>query len=638
MKEKLAPLRPGQRFVKYDILQLLGTGGHAHVYAAHDPFLDRDVAVKVIAAPKDSRQNLAKRAQSEARVLVRIDHPNVVKVYDAGATEDGLVYLVMERLEGRTLREIYQDVGRISVVEALELAKQICAGVHAAHQLEVIHRDLKPENVFVQADNRVKVLDFGISKVMGYGAHDTTQRHVLHGTVLYMSPEHLQGYGVTRKSDVFALGTLLYEGLYMHPAFLWPEVRQAKDVRDVIRVQMCETPPMLHELDPRIFRHVARFVQRAILKTAEQRYESMADMLDVALGAWERIEFEQGADYMLKSRRDLSRASGLPRAHDPGQDTVQEAMVFSTYIEPVRQSTQLGGLAPPAPLTSTTPLDQHVSGLAFQTTTPIPPYPSSRSEPPQPTPAQSATLALAEQLTRTAPPSASGAEVTSVSAGAFATASMVPVAHSSFSDSGARPSRPAGVPAPILRRLPVRIVVMSGAVLGLVLGITYSVTGMRAPAKTSPPLSGVELTAPAPPDSPAHAGRADSRAAANDPPTEASPVHSAVPAVATEANRLAGAESPSSEPDKGLTKERSTKPASVNQAAAQDAGARPSPNKKEPAKPAPEQEAKSAQAKSKPARDQAGSGWLKPEMIHYPDDNAPAPPVRADKMPASGLD
>src|SRR5690606_34347789 len=124
-----------------------------HVYAAYDPFLDREVAVKVIASPKGSRHNMAKRAQSEARVLVRIDHPNVVKVYDAGATDDGLVYLVMEKLEGRSLREVYRELGRISMVEALELAKQICAGVQAAHELDVIHRDLKPENVFVQSDN-----------------------------------------------------------------------------------------------------------------------------------------------------------------------------------------------------------------------------------------------------------------------------------------------------------------------------------------------------------------------------------------------------------------------------------------------------------------------------------------------------
>ena len=179
MTPKMKPFAPGHRFVKYEIRGILGAGGHAHVYDAHDPFLDRHVAVKVIAAPKGSRENLAKRAQSEARVLVRIDHPNVVKVYDAGATDDGLVYLVMEKLEGRTLRDVYQNLGQISVIEALELAKQVCAGVHAAHQMDVIHRDLKPENVFVQSDNRIKVLDFGISKVMGYGAHDTTQRHVL---------------------------------------------------------------------------------------------------------------------------------------------------------------------------------------------------------------------------------------------------------------------------------------------------------------------------------------------------------------------------------------------------------------------------------------------------------------------------
>src|SRR5688572_13421174 len=428
MTVQMKPFAPGHRFVKYDIRGLLGMGGHAHVYDAHDPFLDREVAVKVIAAPKGSRQNLAKRAQSEARVLVRIDHPNVVKVYDAGATDDGLVYLVMEKLEGRTLREVYQNVGQLTVVEVLEIAQQICQGVHAAHEAGVIHRDLKPENVYVQADNRVKVLDFGISKVMGYGAHDTTQRHVLHGTVLYMSPEHLQGYGVTRKSDVFALGTLLYEGLYMHPTLLWPEARNAKDVREVIRIQLSETPPMLHELDARIFRHVARFVHRAILKAAEQRYESMADMLEAAQTAWERLEAEQGRDFMVQWRRDLSRATKAGAQQQQQRDTQQEVMRFSTEFPPAR-TTQLGGLTPPLPLTGTRPV---MDELPYQTTTPVPwpDTPRRRSSPPvvvvpsvsgpsalatplpgsqlyssariTPTAAQSATLALAEQVTRTA--------------------------------------------------------------------------------------------------------------------------------------------------------------------------------------------------------------------------------------------
>ena len=630
MRKKAAPLRPGQRFVKYDIVQLLGTGGHAHVYAAHDPFLDRDVAVKVIAAPKGSGQNLAKRAQSEARVLVRIDHPNVVKVYDAGATEDGLVYLVMERLHGRTLREAYNDVRRISVVEALELAKQICAGVHAAHQLGVIHRDLKPENVFVQANNRIKVLDFGISKVMGYGAHDTTQRHVLHGTVLYMSPEHLQGYGVTSKSDVFALGTLLYEGLYMHPALLWPEVRQVKDVREVIRVQMFETPPMLHELDARIFRHVARFVHRAILKAAEQRYESMADMLDVAMGAWERIEYEQGADYMQKFRRDLSRASGLPRSHDPGQDTVQEAMHFSTAIEPMSQATELGGLTPPPHLTSTTPLDQHIAGLAFQTTTPVPPIPSSDWGPPQWTPAQSATLALAEQLTRTAPPVDEGCAAEARSTGA--SASMVPVAHASFSDSSARVERRAGTTLPLFRRLPVRIVVMSGAIFGLVLGITYSVTAMRAPGGAASPSDEVERRETHP-----VAAHEPARAESDVPRPVAS---ASTPTAASASTSVAAAAQPATPAPSPAQAVSAGKRAGERAAAKAD---KPVRRKREAAKggataPAPSAVAKGEPTTNKATSDKASGTWLKPDMIRYPDDSTSAPTVRRDKMPASGLD
>ncbi len=668
MTVKTAPFEPGHRFVKYDIRGLLGTGGHAHVYDAYDPFLDREVAVKVIAAPRDAQENLAKRAQSEARVLVRIDHPNVVKVYDAGATEDGLVYLVMEKLAGRTLRAVYRDVGRLSVVEALEIARQICAGVDAAHRQGVIHRDLKPENVFIQHDNRVKVLDFGISKVMGYGAHDTTQRHVLHGTVLYMSPEHLQGYGVTNKSDVYALGTLLFEGLYAHPTLLWPEARHAKDLREVIRVQLTETPPMLHELDPSIFRHVARFVQRAILKAAEQRYASMAEMLEAADAAWQRLEREQGADYLVQWRRDLSRACKTPRNQQPQRDTVQEAMRFSTAIEPstlARPSTQPGGLTSPPPLTSTVPFDAE-QRLAHQTTTPIPPAPSS-SDAPQAgaiatggvpsrvqssdpisraglsgpavalTPAQSATLALAEQVTRTRDITASGQ--TAVSSPAVELGTVAPVSHPSMSKKAPADFAPASTPR--FGRLSVRAVVAVGATLGLALGVGYGVLGMRSPPDPGEaPMAETGARSLLPRDVvPAAKPPTPSLRSQSVPDTElgegVAPRKKAVAAGPSPApNSAEGADSTLSPVSKGsITNSEAHSPSAGEKTAAASSPPATVPVSATKSVKKPREEAK---------QDDKPGSWLKPEMIHFPDDSpAPVAPPKAParaRMPASGLD
>jgi serine/threonine protein kinase len=705
LNENNEPFTPGHRFVKYDIIGLLGMGGHAHVYDAHDPFLDRDVALKVIRAPKGARHNLAKRAQSEARVLVRIDHPNVVKVFDAGATDDGLVYLVMEKLEGRTLREVYQDVGRVSVVEALELATQICAGVHAAHQMDVIHRDLKPENVFVQANNRVKVLDFGISKVMGYGAHDTTQRHMLHGTVLYMSPEHLQGFGVTRKSDVFSLGTLLYEGLHAHPVLLSPnalakDVRELRDMRQVIYSQLKELPPMLHEVDARIFRHVARFVQRAILKASEQRYETMAAMLEAARQASERIEREEGAEFIARARRDLSRPQRRSE-RPPRGDTVQVAMRFSTEIEPVRYATQPGGLTPPVPLSVTTPLEEHVSGLPFQTTTPVPVPPGSvrspSSRPPSarpvvvvpplnarakivegavklgaPTPdgrevptesllqesllqesllqtaAQSATLALAEQVTRTASVDrsvVSGVDSDQVietprSPGHEVRPSVVPVSRTSGRATAANAASRAsssGVLRPWRKRLSARVVLATGAALGLLLGIGFSIASMRAPVSSIQPTAtttdGLVLGADAPPSASTKVAHGSALSGVGP-----LPVRPKAEPTAPATTARTGIRKPAAAAQRPNTAARSSVDAMSGEHATDRADStkqRPRSAASTPAK-AAESEAASA---APPEQGQEPGSWLKPEMIHFPDELPPnSPRSKPDRMPSSGLD
>jgi serine/threonine-protein kinase len=146
---------------KYEVRALLGKGGHAWVYECFDRFLNRAVAVKVIKTLREAGRDLSHRAQAEAQVLAAMTHPNLVRVMDAGVM-GGLVYIVMEKLEGRTLRHALMALSRLTVPEALNLAIQIAEGMHSG----VIHRDLKPENIFIEADSHVKVLDFGVAKVL----------------------------------------------------------------------------------------------------------------------------------------------------------------------------------------------------------------------------------------------------------------------------------------------------------------------------------------------------------------------------------------------------------------------------------------------------------------------------------------
>jgi serine/threonine-protein kinase len=331
---KPGPLHLGDTFLgKYEIRSLLGRGGHAFVYEAYDPFLDRSVALKVIKSPKDAGRDLGKRARAEAQVLSRADHKNLVKVLDAGIA-DGLVYLIMEKLEGRTLRDTLTDLHRLSVAEALVVGLQVAEGMEVAHREQVIHRDLKPENIFIEAGNALKVLDFGIAKVLGIGGHrpETTEKDLLQGTVLYMSPEHLQGFGVTAKSDIYALGTILFEALYAHPLAVG---EKPAGLQEAAWMQIAKVPPMLDELDPAIPHHVAKLVQRAIVKMPDQRYATMRDFRQAISNALTRLKEEPQAQPHGLVLRDLSGARPRPAPNEPQagpRDTVRAAPVLTSQV------------------------------------------------------------------------------------------------------------------------------------------------------------------------------------------------------------------------------------------------------------------------------------------------------------------
>jgi hypothetical protein len=215
----------GRRIGKYLVGPLLGVGGMAEVYRARDLDLDRDVAIKVLIGSSGLDPEGIGRFQREARLLASVTHPNVASVYGFERV-DGLCALVMEVIEGETLSDrIARE--RPSVDEALALAGQIAAAVEAAHSKEIIHRDLKPSNIRVARDGIVKVLDFGLAKLLqpnesGDASHKTlfsTQGFSIVGTIAYMSPEQARGRPVDRTTDVWAWGCVLYESLTGTRAF-----------------------------------------------------------------------------------------------------------------------------------------------------------------------------------------------------------------------------------------------------------------------------------------------------------------------------------------------------------------------------------------------------------------------------------
>src|SRR6201984_70019 len=196
---------------RYEIVGELGRGAMGIVYKAVDPVIGRTVAVKTIRLSEEGtglkRAELLARFQTEARAAGLLTHPNIVVIYDAGE-EDGLFYITMEFVEGRSLQSLIDAKQPFPVSRVLKLMEQICSALDFAHQHNVVHRDIKPANLMLAPDDTVKITDFGTAKILQFGTAQTA--HVM-GTPSYMSPEQVKGKPVDGRSDIFSLGVILYE-------------------------------------------------------------------------------------------------------------------------------------------------------------------------------------------------------------------------------------------------------------------------------------------------------------------------------------------------------------------------------------------------------------------------------------------
>ncbi len=268
--------RAGDHCDKYEIVQLLAMGGSGEVYRAVQRSIGRAVALKALQFRHVARADLKARMEMEAKALGCINHPNVVTVFDAGCTDAGVVWIAMELLVGRTLREVLQDRVRLPVDEAVACAIDVAQGVGAAHQEKIIHRDIKPENVFITDRGLVKVLDLGTAKLQGWGGLKTTDRRRVLGTPAYMAPEHIRCTGVDVRTDVYALGLVLYEMLAGHP---FAHLTHLDDYQELARLQLFSVPRPLNEVVPSIPEALSNVVLHALAKEPSQRPQSMEDLV-----------------------------------------------------------------------------------------------------------------------------------------------------------------------------------------------------------------------------------------------------------------------------------------------------------------------------------------------------------------------
>lgn len=262
----------------YEILERLGDGGMGTVYRARDPRLGRDVAIKVLRPEVMADPDRRHRFQQEAQAVSALSHPNIVTVHDIGSEGD-IAYMVMELVDGRSLI----PTGGMRVSEVLRIGAQIADACARAHASQIVHRDLKPANVMLQHDGRIKVLDFGLAKLVQSPSHDDgrtlatrTTAGTISGTVAYMSPEQAEGKPLDQRSDIFSLGVVLYELCSGVRPFRGDS--QASVLAEVLR----QDPTPLGELRADVPAELARLVTRCLRKDPARRVQSMAD-LKVAL-------------------------------------------------------------------------------------------------------------------------------------------------------------------------------------------------------------------------------------------------------------------------------------------------------------------------------------------------------------------
>ncbi len=251
------------------------------VYRARDERLGRDVAIKVLPASFTGAADRLRRFEQEARAVAALNHPNILAVHDTGS-QNGVQYIVTELLDGRTLRDMLNE-GALPVRRALTLFQQVANGLAAAHDKGIVHRDLKPENIFITKDGRVKILDFGLAKQTApLPATETlngatlgapvTEAGAVMGTVGYMSPEQVRGQETDHRSDVFALGAILYEMLSGKRAF--KRDTGAETMTAILR----DDPPELTASNPAVNPGLDRIVRRCLEKQPEQRFQSVSDL------------------------------------------------------------------------------------------------------------------------------------------------------------------------------------------------------------------------------------------------------------------------------------------------------------------------------------------------------------------------
>jgi serine/threonine protein kinase/tetratricopeptide (TPR) repeat protein len=313
---------------KYEIRKELGKGAMGVVYLAYDPVLEREVALKVMASTIVSDKELKERFEREAKAVARLQHPNIVTVYDLGYDHEGSPFIAMELLKGDDL-ENHMRAKPPTFLEKLEVIMQVCRGLSHAHSNGIVHRDIKPANIFVTASKDVKIMDFGVARWM---QSSQTQTGAILGTADYMSPEQIRGHKVDGRSDIFSVGVILYRLLTKKKPF------KGENIQSVFFKILNSDPPELKLPDGSTIPELQAIVDRAMAKDAGARYATGNDMAEYI------------NQFLHRYHGAVSEDTVFDTAFDPGiavdHDTSGRGTRRPTTMRPGTGSGRIGGTSP----------------------------------------------------------------------------------------------------------------------------------------------------------------------------------------------------------------------------------------------------------------------------------------------------
>jgi len=312
---------------RYEIIKNIGEGGMANVYVGYDHILNRKVAIKILRGDLASDEKFVRRFQREALSASSLSHPNIVEMYDVGE-DDGIYYIIMEYVEGKTLKQLIKKRGSITLSEAIDIMLQLTEGIAHAHDSYIIHRDLKPQNIMIKEDGSIKITDFGIAVALN--STQLTQTNSVMGSVHYLPPEQASGKGSTIRSDIYSMGILFYELITGSLPF------KGENAVEIALKQMHDPIPSVRRKDSSIPQSVENVILKATAKNPKNRYADSKEMHSDLLTVMDEERLDEARiifDYPEHEREEIKKVVKKETPKETKVQNVKEEKPVATKLE-----------------------------------------------------------------------------------------------------------------------------------------------------------------------------------------------------------------------------------------------------------------------------------------------------------------